>query len=303
MIQTNKDGDSIVLIVPPEWKGLTIDSLLREYWKAPKKLVHEWRMNKKITINNEAANWHVPLNPGDQLRLPIFENQMNDTVLPKNLGISILYEDEFLLIANKPSGMDTHPAQPNQHDTLLNGVAFHLVAQGKLSYLKHIHRLDKDTTGAVLFSKSPLVGSLLDKQLEERKIKRSYLALIHGILKDDGTINEKIGRDRHHATRRRVSPSGQTAITHYQVLQQFPKERLSLIKCTLDSGRTHQIRVHLSYIHHPLAGDTLYGGKPIFSRQALHAYHIEFQHPIIETKIVCTAPFLDQHPIFPEFMA
>jgi len=303
MIYTNKDGDMIVLLVPPNWKGLTVDALLRNHWKAPKKLVHEWRMSKKITINNEPANWNLPLNTDDKLSLPIFENKMNETVLPKDLGITILYEDEYLLIANKPAGMDTHPAHPNQHDTLLNGVAFHLEALGNLRYLKHIHRLDKDTTGAVLFAKSPLVGSLLDKQLEERKIKRSYLAIVHGILKDDRTINEKIGRDRHHATRRRVSPSGQIAITHYQVLQRFPKDRLSLIKCTLDTGRTHQIRVHLSHINHPLAGDTLYGGKALFSRQALHAYHIEFQHPIIETKIACTAPFLDQHPIFPDFMA
>lgn len=304
MIHTSKNGEMMVLQVPLEWEGLTVDSLLREYWKAPKKLIHVWRMSKKITINHEPANWNVPMNIDDTLSIPVFENNTNETVFPKNLGITILYEDDYLLIANKPAGMDTHPAHPNHHDTLLNGVAFHLDSLGKLNYLKHIHRLDQDTTGAVLFAKSPFVGSLLDKMLEERKIKRSYLAIVQGVIKTDkGTVNEPIGRDRHHATRRRVSPSGQTAITHFQVLSRFQKERLTLIKCTLDTGRTHQIRVHMSHINHPLAGDKLYGGKSLFNRQALHAYHMEFQHPIIETKMTCTAPFLDQNPIFPIFMA
>ena len=140
---------------------------------------------------------------------------------------------------------------------------------------------------------------MLDKMLEERKITRTYYALVEGIVKPEkGTIQEKIGRDRHHATRRRVSPTGQTATTHFKVIQRYPKQNITLVSCTLDSGRTHQIRVHFSHIHHPLAGDTLYGGKKIFSRQALHAHQIEFIHPISEEKIICKAPFIDTPPFF-----
>lgn len=113
-----------------------------------------------------------------------------------------------------------------------------------------------------------------------------------------GEIKEKIGRDRHHATRRRVSPTGQVAVTHYQVLKRDSKKNLTLVSCTLESGRTHQIRVHFSHLNHPLAGDTLYGGKNTFPRQALHARKIEFTHPISEEKMIIEAPFLDKSGIF-----
>jgi 23S rRNA pseudouridine1911/1915/1917 synthase len=135
--------------------------------------------------------------------------------------------------------------------------------------------------------------------LEKRDIKRTYLAIVQGTLPNKkGTINEPIGRDRHHATRRRVSPTGQKAVTHYEVLKADQRRKLSLVKCQLDTGRTHQIRVHFSSINHPLAGDELYGGKPIFPRQALHAVKLEFIHPFTNEKIICHAPFLDDHKIF-----
>lgn len=301
MINYTRKENNIVITVPKKWNSIIIDDFFKDYWHAPKKLIHEWRMSKEVTVNNERVPWSTKLNEGDFFSIPIFIDYETEPIPATDLGIDILFEDDFLLIANKPAHMDTHPSHPSDNKTLINGVAYHLKQSGQTCMIKHIHRLDKDTTGAVLFAKNRLVGSMLDKMLEERKIKRTYYALVEGIVKTDkGTIQEKIGRDRHHATRRRVSPTGQTATTHFIVIQRYPKQNITLVSCTLDSGRTHQIRVHFSHIHHPLAGDTLYGGKKIFPRQALHAQQIELIHPISEDKILCTAPFLDIPSIFPD---
>ncbi|WP_286197347.1 RluA family pseudouridine synthase [Bacillus sp. ISL-34] len=289
----------LIMEVLQSCNGLTLEKLFRERWKAPKKLVHEWRMSKEVTVNGNSVTWSTSLNEGDTISIPLLDHAENETVQAADLGISILYEDDVLLIANKPAGMDTHPSQPGEARSLLNGVAHHLQQTGQTCMIKHIHRLDKDTTGAVLFAKNRLIGSMLDRMLEEREIKRTYLALVEGnIKKDEGEIKEKIGRDRHHATRRRVSPTGQTAVTHYRVLKRDSKKHLTLVSCTLESGRTHQIRVHFSHLNHPLAGDTLYGGKRTFPRQALHARKIEFIHPISEEKMIVEAPFIDEPEIF-----
>ena len=289
----------LIIDVLQSWNGLTLEKLFRERWKAPKKLVHEWRMSKEVSMNGNYVTWSTILHEGDTISIPLLDHAENETVQAADLGITILYEDDVLLIANKPAGMDTHPSQPGEVHSLLNGVAHHLQKTGQTCMIKHIHRLDKDTTGAVLFAKNRLIGSMLDRMLEEREIKRTYLALVEGnIKKDEGEIKEKIGRDRHHATRRRVSPTGQTAVTHYRVLNRDSKKNLTLVSCTLESGRTHQIRVHFSHLNHPLAGDTLYGGKKTFPRQALHARKIEFIHPISEEKMIVEAPFIDRPEIF-----
>ncbi|MDP9742661.1 RluA family pseudouridine synthase [Peribacillus frigoritolerans] len=289
----------LIIDVLQSWNGLTLEKLFRERWKAPKKLVHEWRMSKEVSMNGNYVTWSTILNEGDTISIPLLDHAENETVQAADLGITILYEDDVLLIANKPAGMETHPSQPGDAHSLLNGVAHHLQKTSQTCMIKHIHRLDKDTTGAVLFAKNRLIGSMLDRMLEEREIKRTYLALVEGnIKKDEGEIKEKIGRDRHHATRRRVSPTGQTAVTHYRVLNRDSKKNLTLVSCTLESGRTHQIRVHFSHLNHPLAGDTLYGGKKTFPRQALHARKIEFIHPISEEKMFVEAPFIDRPEIF-----
>ncbi|MFK4998252.1 RluA family pseudouridine synthase [Bacillus sp. N9] len=138
--------------------------------------------------------------------------------------------------------------------------------------IRHVQRLDKDTSGAILFAKHSLSHAILDRMLLNHQIERVYIALADGLMKESRfTINEPIGRDRYHPTKRRVSKTGQLAKTDFQVCHTFPNKRLTLVECRLNTGRTHQIRVHLSHIGHPLAGDRLYGGRPIFPRQALHA--------------------------------
>jgi 23S rRNA pseudouridine1911/1915/1917 synthase len=298
MIVTKKKGQWCEITIPEQWTTFTLDSLLRSVWKAPKKLVHSFRMEKKIQINGETPNWNNQLITGDKLQIKLFQPEEYQ-VSPTFLDIELLYEDDHLMIFNKPAYMDTHPNEPGQNDTLLNAAAFHLQTKGESLNPRHIHRLDRDTTGTVLFAKHALIGAILDRMLEERQIKRTYLAMTDGLMsKNKGTINKPIGRDRHHPVRRRVSNTGQPAITHFEVIKRLHKEKRTLIRCSLDTGRTHQIRVHLSDLEYPLSGDVLYGGSNVFNRQALHAVKIEFVHPFTEETIVCHAPFQDHPPIF-----
>ncbi|MED3575126.1 RluA family pseudouridine synthase [Cytobacillus praedii] len=296
MIQTKCFGEWFEITLPSNWEGYSIDDVFRIVWKAPKKQIHTIRMEKHVKVNGELINWTMPLKENDRLQLKLFMEE-EFGVIPAYHEVDVLYEDEHMIVFNKPANMDTHPNTLEQTNTLANAAAFYLQAKGEQRKIKHVHRLDRDTTGAILFAKHALAGSILDKMLEERSIKRTYFALVHGQLKrKKGTIQEPIGRDRHHPTKRRVSASGQPAITHYELLEYNSKQNLSLIQCQLDTGRTHQIRVHLSSIGHPIVGDKLYGGKPLFERQALHAGKLVIPHPFTDENIVVedfkTIPFL-----------
>lgn len=288
----------IQLFIHKQWAGMSVQDLCRTVWHVSKKLVHELRMEKAVKVNGQPANWISHLQVGDEIEITLpVENNENEN--PSPLPFDVLFEDEHLLIANKPAGMATHPNDQHDFKTLVNAVAFYLQKQGDFRRVRHIHRLDKDTTGAVIFAKNALSHAILDKMLQERKIGRTYWAIADGLLQENsGIINESIGRDRHHPTRRRVSRNGQPAVTRYRVLNKFPKKKLTLIECMLESGRTHQIRVHLSHIGHPLAGDQLYGGSLIFPRQALHARGLSFLHPFTLEEIHIVASFIDDTPIF-----
>jgi 23S rRNA pseudouridine1911/1915/1917 synthase len=292
-----RTGEWFQLTVPLEWNGKTIDNIFRNIWQAPRKITHSFRMDDKVLVHGSRANWNLPLSEGTKLQFKLFEEEELQ-VHPNYIDIDILFEDDHVLVINKPPFMNTHPndTKADQH-TLVNAGQYYMESKGEIRNIRQVHRLDRDTSGAILFAKHALAGAILDNMLVKREIKRIYLALVHGLLQQkQGTIKDPIGRDRHHATKRRVSPSGQEAVTHYAVLHEDKNKQQSLVKCWLDTGRTHQIRVHLSSLGHPLIGDTLYGGKPIIKRQALHSAMLEFIHPFTQEKIVCHAPFLD-HPI------
>ncbi|MCE4051111.1 MULTISPECIES: RluA family pseudouridine synthase [Bacillaceae] len=296
-----RKGEWMQLAIPAKWKNMSLEDLFRTVMLASKKQVHLFKMQKKVMLNNKIiTNWLTTLTTGDTLSIKMFDSQ-SANIEPTYMELNIVYEDDFLLIINKPAEIDTHPNSLEDVSSLTNGAAFHLLMNGEERQLKHIHRLDRNTTGCILFAKHELIGNMLDYALRERKIKRTYLALVHGYVKGKkGKIDKPIGKDRHHATRRRISENGQAAVTNYRKLAYFPEKDLSLVSCSLDTGRTHQIRVHLSSIGHPLAGDILYGGTPVYSRQALHAARLELTHPITGESLTVYAPFLDDPPVFPE---
>ncbi|TYR79052.1 RluA family pseudouridine synthase [Priestia megaterium] len=267
-------------IIKTEDNGLTIETYLKSKWLLPKKTLHLFRMNKSVLVNGHAMPWHHKLATGDEVHLHFYFPEEHD-IEPFNMPLDICYEDDHILIINKPSGLDTHPSAPQDKKTLLNAVAFYFSSIGLKTKPRHVHRLDRDTSGTILFTKHAVASSVFDQLLANREIKRSYVALVHGIVRmNSGVIHAAIGRDRHHPTRRRVSKTGQTAQTNYQVLKRNRAKNETLVSLSLDSGRTHQIRVHMSHLGHPLVGDTLYGGKKTAAQQqALHAFKVSFSHP------------------------
>ncbi|MGM7719220.1 RluA family pseudouridine synthase [Metabacillus sp. Hm71] len=285
-------GEWLEINIPENWANHTVFHILTKELGASKALVQKWNQMKAIRKNDQQADVNHRLHINDSLSLHLFKTE-DYGVIPEQLPIEVLYEDDHMLIVNKQSGIDTHPNAPEQTGTLANGIAYYYQMNEQQLKVRHIHRLDKDTSGAIIFAKHDLAHTLLDKALEQRKIKRTYIAIAEGKLAQrKGTIDKPIGKDRHHATRRRVSPAGQRAITHFQVKHYIPDQQLSIVELRLDTGRTHQIRVHLSSIGHPIIGDVLYGAKKrIMNRQALHAAKVTLIHPLTGERVEVEAEF------------
>lgn len=207
--------------------------------------------------------------------------------------IDILYEDDFCLVADKPAGMAVHPdGSASGEGTLAGAVAFHYAATGQQVAVRHIHRLDRMTSGPVLYAKNPFAQAKLDEQMRRKAIDRLYVAVVRGIpAKPRGRVSAPIGRDRHVSGKRRVSPGGLDAETRYELVEAFPAAGASLLRLRLVTGRTHQVRVHLSHIGHPIVGDSLYGeADPRIGRQALHAERLVFAHPLTGETVDVSAP-------------
>lgn len=297
----DKQGNWLYLRVPEKWNGHSIDHILKEVWQVPRGLLHKWRMEKGVKIDGETRPWQKQLSTDETLQVQLFPEE-DYGVTPTQSQLDVLFEDDHLLIVNKQANVDTHPTDKNQLHTLSNAVAWHFLQNGIKTKVRHIHRLDRDTTGAVLFAKQALAGAILDRLLEQRIIKRTYIAIVHGKLsKKTGIIDQPIGKDRHHPTRRRVSSHGQRATTQYEVLTYDQTKDFTFVKLQLGTGRTHQIRVHMSHIGHPLVGDALYGGKN-GSRQALHAARLTLPHPLTGETIDVLAPFSDNPSLFDDHL-
>lgn len=229
---------------------------------------------------------------GSTLRLHLFPRERLDFP-PDWMELNILHEDEFTLVVGKPAGIEVHPSEHGQRRTLAHGVAAYYEMSGQELRVRHIHRIDKDTTGPVLYAKNEFAHYQYDSAMREKRIERVYLALVEGVLpQDKGTIDKPIGQDRHHSTRRRVSETGDAAVTHYEVVERFADH--TLVRLRLETGRTHQIRVHMAAIGHPLAGDGMYGGtRKVMARQALHGEKLIWPHPWTGEKQQVRAPLPD----------
>lgn len=266
----------------------TVERLLQETWKAGKKTVHLMRMAKSVTdAAGQPVNWKESLPSGTRLLFQIPEAVSSYVPAPYN-DLEVLFEDEHLLAAVKPAGVATHPNSPDGKGTFMNEVMGYIAHHGG-AYAEHVHRLDDGTRGVLLIAKHPIAKTILDRQIAQHEIKRFYTAQVEGIMKrPSGTIHLPIGRDRHHPTRRRVSMSGQSAITHYKVLRRLADS--TMVEVQLETGRTHQIRVHLAHLGHPILGDVLYGSTSSQTHYALIASKVEFQHPITGEQTIIEIP-------------
>lgn len=277
----------ITITLPDTQPTTTIRELLEQEWLVPRKVRHFLRIRKNVWINQEPALFHFEVHAGDHITLRFEETdyQYQEVQLGKASFVQPLYEDDHLLIVNKPAGMKTHPNEPTENDTLLSHLAAYLKKKEQRPYV--VHRLDKETSGAILFAKNPFVLPILGRMLEQKKIYRRYQALVWGTIKEDLILKDKIGRDRHDRRKRVVDPhKGQTALTHVSVDQVLNGQ--TQVYCVLETGRTHQIRVHLSHIGHPIVGDPLYQTRPA-NRLMLHALELHMSHPFTQETIVAKA--------------
>lgn len=232
---------------------------------------------KRVYLNNKIAHPKMVLKKGDIIEIDF--NEQRDFV-PDSKKLDVIYEDDYLLIVNKPCHLIVHPDDKNKRGTLCNIVSYYYQNKGYDCSIKYAHRLDIDTTGILLFAKDSLVMAKLNQLISTHTLKREYVCLVSGKLKEKkGIIDAPIGEDRHHKQRRRVSKTGQPAVTMYEVIREF--KTYSYVRVILKTGRTHQIRVHMASIGHPLLGDDLYGGNTkVASRVMLHSWRVEFEHPV-----------------------
>ncbi|MCI5649091.1 MAG: RluA family pseudouridine synthase [Fusicatenibacter sp.] len=290
--------ESIGLTVSPEMEGLRIDKFLSEMLKDySRSYLQKLLRDEKVMVNQKPVKASFRVSSGEEISV-ILPEMEELSVEPENIPLSILYEDDDLLVIDKPKGMVVHPSAGHESGTLVNAVLYH--CQGNLSGINGIlrpgivHRIDMDTTGALVICKNDYAHQKLAEQLEVHSITRKYRAIVHGNLpEDDGTIQGAIGR--HPTDRKKMAlneKNGKPAVTHYHVLERFGA--YTYVECQLETGRTHQIRVHMASIRHPILGDQVYGPQkcPVknLQGQTLHAMVLGFIHPVSGEYMEFTAP-------------
>lgn len=275
--------------IPPDWDGKKVEEVLKGPLALSNRMINRLTRCRGIQLNGRMPWLGRRVKAGDRLRVAVRPRERSNLV-PEPVPFGLLHEDEDLMVVNKPAGINVHPIHPKETGTLAHGILFHWQRQGFEGRVRPVHRLDRDTTGVILIAKNAYMHQLLDRQLKNRTIERIYLAIVSGRLtQEEGTIRLPIGRDPTHPLRRRVTEDGADAITHYRVLS--ATEQASVIEAKLETGRTHQIRVHFAHLGHPLWGDPLYGGaNGHIGRHALHAVRLSFTHPLKEEAMTFTAP-------------
>lgn len=261
----------------------TIKQILKERLFISDRLLTFLKKNSLILYNNDKiTNLNILARLNSTVTVDLNFEEDNNNIVPIKMDLKIIYEDEALLIIDKPAGIPVHPSILHYTNSLSNGVKYYFDSINLKKKIRPVNRLDRNTSGIVIFAKNQYIQECLIHQMQTKEFKKTYLAVVEGHLKKlNGTIDAPITRKENSIIERCVAENGEKSITHYKVLKQNFEKNYDIVECLLETGRTHQIRVHLSYIGHPLIGDTLYGNNSKYiSRQALHAYKVEFIHPI-----------------------
>lgn len=277
-------------LISPEDQGNTIEAFLRRRGYSRHIISCAKRREDGILVDGKRAFANYRLSPGERLSVTLSEDTSSSAVVPVPLPLEIVYEDEDLLIVNKAADTPIHPSVNNTDNTLANGVVYHYQARGEPFVFRCINRLDRDTTGLLIVAKHMLSASILSRMVTERRIHREYLAIVRGRLPAFGTITAPIARKEGSLLERCVNfEQGEDACTHFQRLR-FA-EGYSLARVTLETGRTHQIRVHMGFLGYPLVGDYLYyPDYDRMKRQSLHSHKLSFLHPITGKLMEFEAP-------------
>ncbi len=280
---------TIIYQINQENNGLTIRDFLKSMWYSSKNITDLKKKSESVILNGIPTYMNQKLENGDVLEIHLIETESSENIPPSELTLDILYEDEDLMVINKPADMPIHPSLNNYYNSLANGLAWYFKEQQKPFIFRCINRLDRDTSGLTIIAKHAVSAGILSRMIAEKgsddetfpPITREYLAIVRGSLSPcEGVISAPIGRKDASIIERMVDfECGETAVTHYKKIHE--QNGHSLVSLTLDTGRTHQIRVHMKYIGYPLVGDFLYNPDNEFiKRQALHAYRLRFIHPI-----------------------
>jgi len=278
------------LVVPEDCAGLRLDrALVRLLPEYSRSRLQEWITRQQVRVDGEFATTKQKVWGGEKLTLLPQIHPAEQSHLPEDIALDILYEDDALLVIDKPAGLVVHPGSGNWEGTLLNALLHHVPQLEEVPRAGIVHRLDKDTSGLLVVAKTLAAQTALARQLEARSVQREYLALVHGELTRAGKVEAPIGRHPSQRVKMAVVESGKPAVTRYRIEERFPS--CTLLRCNLETGRTHQIRVHMARIGHPLVGDRTYLKGPQkcvpqlrallsgFPRQALHATRLALEHP------------------------
>lgn len=288
MISMNR---TLTYTISTEYDGFTIDKFLKAQGYSSANITAIKKMPNNVVIDGEWVHMNRKLKAGEVLTANISEEDSSEKIPAVEIPLDIVYEDEDIIVINKPAGLPIHPSLNHYEDSLANGLAYYYEAQGKPFIFRCANRLDKNTSGLTVIAKHLVSANILSTAVKNREFHREYYAIVRGTLEQSaGTIDAPIGRvDDSIITRQVDFEHGERAVTHYKVIEE--KNGHSLISIHLETGRTHQIRVHFKYIGHPLIGDHLY--NPDFEymkRQALHSHSIEFTHPITGEAMKFIAP-------------
>ena len=301
----NAPSDDVIhFVVPAECAGLRLDQalarLIPEYSRSR---LQEWVLAQQVLLDGKPAISRQKVWGGETLDVLPQPHVSEQPHAAEDIPLDIVFEDDALLVINKPVGLVVHPGSGNWQGTLLNALLHHAPGLEGVPRAGIVHRLDKDTSGLLVVAKTLVAQTNLVRQLQERTVKREYLALVYGELQHGGTVDEPIGRHPSNRVKMAVVESGKPAVTHYRVERAFPG--CTLLRCSLETGRTHQIRVHMAYLKHPLVGDSVYLKGPQkcapqlrellvgFPRQALHATRLALVHPTSGERMEWHAPMPD----------
>jgi 23S rRNA pseudouridine1911/1915/1917 synthase len=286
--------EKMVHTILEQQKGDRIDkviSTLDEEWSRTQ--VQQWIKEGNVLVNGQRIKTNYKCNMKDEIEITIPDPELLD-VIPEEMDLDIYFEDKDVLVVNKPSGMVVHPAPGHLTGTLVNGLMTHCKDLSGINGVLRpgiVHRIDKDTSGLLMVAKNDMAHEKLVNQLVEKSVTRKYRAIVHGVIPHDfGTIDAPLGRDTKDRQSMTVVDNGKHAVTHFHVIERF--KDFTFVECQLETGRTHQIRVHMKYIGYPLAGDPKYGPKKTLdiNGQALHAGILGFNHPRTNEYLEFEAP-------------
>ena len=270
-----------------------IKEVLKTKFEISDRLLLKLKKNNLIFLNGSVANIKEPINSNDMVEISLDYDEDNTNIVPVKMALKIVFEDDWLLILNKPAGYPIHPSMLHFEDSISNGVKYYFDSIKLHKKIRPVNRLDKDTSGIVIFAKNEYAQECLVRQMKQNEFVKEYIAVCCG--KFDslvGTVNAPISRKDGSIIERCVNQNGDYAVTHYDVVQS--NSNMSVVHLRLDTGRTHQIRVHMSYLGHPIVGDTLYGtASDLINRQALHSSSVTFYHPVTKQRLSFTAPLFD----------